>query len=50
MCIWSALRALRNPNLFKHKHFRQAAPAVTVGIVIHLIVQIPVGLFAMSMP
>ena len=37
-----AVRALRNPELFKHEHFRQAAIAVAVGVAIHLIVQIPV--------
>ncbi|KAJ6160630.1 hypothetical protein N7470_004026 [Penicillium chermesinum] len=37
-----SIRALRNPELFKHEHFRQAAIAVAVGVVIHLIVQIPI--------
>jgi hypothetical protein len=38
-----AVRALQNPDLFKYEHFRQAALAVGVGVVIQLIVQIPVG-------
>lgn len=38
----SAVRALQNPELFKYEHFRQAALAVAIGIIIHLIIQIPV--------
>jgi hypothetical protein len=33
---------LTNPELFKYDHFRQAALAIAVGIVIQLIIQIPV--------
>jgi hypothetical protein len=43
--ILIAVRALRNPQLFKHEHFRQAALAVAIGVAIHLVVQIPVGVF-----
>ncbi|KAI9653465.1 MAG: hypothetical protein M1831_006013 [Alyxoria varia] len=39
-----SLRALQNPNLFKHSHYRQAALAVLAGLAIHLILQIPVFL------
>lgn len=38
----TAVRALRNPELFKHEHFRQAAIAIAAGVAIHIIVQIPV--------
>lgn len=48
----TAIRALRNPDLFKSEHFRQAALAVVVGIVIQFIIQIPVcqtsGLFSIQ--
>lgn len=37
-----AVRALINPRLFKYDHFRQAALAIGIGIIIQLIVQIPV--------
>ncbi len=37
-----AVRALINPRLFKYDHFRQAALAIGVGIIIQLIIQIPV--------
>lgn len=42
LTIYTAVRALRNPELFKHEHFHQAAAAVATGVFIHLIVQIPV--------
>ncbi|KAB8233029.1 hypothetical protein BDV23DRAFT_155639 [Aspergillus alliaceus] len=38
----TAVRALRNPELFKYNHFRQAALAVAVGVAIQLIIQIPI--------
>lgn len=38
----AAVRALANPELFKYDHFRQAALAIAIGIVIQLIIQIPV--------
>lgn len=37
-----AVRALQNPELFKYEHFRQAALAVAVGVIIQLIIQVPV--------
>lgn len=37
-----AVRALRNPELFRYDHFRQAALAIAVGVAIQLIIQIPV--------
>ncbi|KAH8703227.1 transmembrane protein UsgS [Talaromyces proteolyticus] len=42
LTVVGTLRALRNPQLFQHEHFRQAALAVVGGIVIQLIVQIPI--------
>ncbi|KAJ5734969.1 uncharacterized protein N7483_000094 [Penicillium malachiteum] len=42
LTVVGTVRALKNPDLFKHEHFRQAALAVAVGIVIQLIVQIPI--------
>ncbi|KAL2849485.1 hypothetical protein BJY01DRAFT_210688 [Aspergillus pseudoustus] len=42
LTVVGTLRALRNPRLFKHDHFRQAALAISIGIVIQLIVQIPI--------
>lgn len=38
----TAVRALQNPELFKYEHFRQAALAIAVGVIIQLIIQIPV--------
>ncbi|KAA8647182.1 hypothetical protein EYZ11_010805 [Aspergillus tanneri] len=42
LTLVGTVRALSNPELFKYDHFRQAALAVAVGIVIQLIVQIPI--------
>ncbi|KAJ5115089.1 hypothetical protein NUU61_000848 [Penicillium alfredii] len=42
LTVVGTLRALRNPELFKYEHFRQAGLAIVVGIVIQLIVQIPI--------
>ncbi|KAJ5994198.1 hypothetical protein N7451_009922 [Penicillium sp. IBT 35674x] len=42
LTVVGTVRALKNPDLFKHEHFRQAAIAVAVGIVIQLIIQIPI--------
>ncbi|KAE8152221.1 hypothetical protein BDV25DRAFT_151374 [Aspergillus avenaceus] len=42
LTVVGTVRALRNPELFKYDHFRQAALAVAVGIVIQLIIQIPI--------
>jgi hypothetical protein len=42
LTIVGTVRALRNPELFKYDHFRQAALAIAVGVIIHLIIQIPV--------
>lgn len=42
MLTVTAVRALRNAELFKYEHFRQAALAIAVGVIIHIIVQIPV--------
>ncbi|KAF7717003.1 Uncharacterized protein PECH_003182 [Penicillium ucsense] len=41
LTIVGTVRALKNPDLFKSEHFRQAALAVGVGIIIQLIIQIP---------
>jgi len=40
----SANRALLNPQVFKHAHYRQAALAVLAGVLIRLIMEIPVRL------
>ncbi|KAE8374285.1 hypothetical protein BDV26DRAFT_47014 [Aspergillus bertholletiae] len=42
LTIVGTVRALRNPELFKHNHFRQAAFAVAIGVAIELIIQIPI--------
>ncbi|KAL2014806.1 hypothetical protein VTN00DRAFT_2331 [Thermoascus crustaceus] len=42
LTVVGTVRALRNPELFKYNHFRQAAIAVAAGIAIHLIVQFPI--------
>ncbi|KAJ5210609.1 hypothetical protein N7491_010416 [Penicillium cf. griseofulvum] len=42
LTVVGTVRALSNPELFKHDHFRQAALAVAIGIVIQLIIQIPI--------
>ncbi|KAJ5111167.1 hypothetical protein N7532_001702 [Penicillium argentinense] len=42
LVLVGTVRALTNPELFKYEHFRQAALAIAVGIIIQLIVQIPV--------
>jgi len=47
--IWrlsSANRALLNPQVFKHAHYRQAALAVLAGILIRLIMEVPVRLLS----
>ena len=43
-----AHRALQNPNIFKHEHYRQAALAVAVGIAIQAVVSLPVLLTKLS--
>ncbi|KAJ6087487.1 hypothetical protein N7467_006401 [Penicillium canescens] len=42
LTVVGTVRALSNPELFKYEHFRQAALAIAVGIVIQLIIQIPI--------
>ncbi|KAJ5668217.1 uncharacterized protein N7477_006787 [Penicillium maclennaniae] len=42
LTVVGTVRALTNPELFKYEHFRQAALAVAVGIIIQLIIQIPI--------
>ncbi|KAG0154201.1 hypothetical protein PDIDSM_1581 [Penicillium digitatum] len=42
LTVVGTVRALANPELFKYDHFRQAALAIAVGIVIQLIIQIPI--------
>ncbi|KAF9891755.1 hypothetical protein FE257_003236 [Aspergillus nanangensis] len=42
LTVVGTVRALRNAELFKYEHFRQAALAIAIGIVIQLIVQIPI--------
>ncbi|CAL5866289.1 uncharacterized protein PFLUO_LOCUS496 [Penicillium psychrofluorescens] len=42
LTVVGTLRALYNPELFKYEHFRQAALAVVVGIVIQIVIQIPI--------
>ncbi|KAL2868634.1 transmembrane protein UsgS [Aspergillus lucknowensis] len=42
LTVVGTLRALKNPRLFKHDHFRQAALAISIGVVIQLIIQIPI--------
>ena len=42
LIVCTAVRALRNVELFKYEHFRQAALAIAIGIIIQIIVQIPV--------
>ncbi|KAB8071655.1 hypothetical protein BDV29DRAFT_178861 [Aspergillus leporis] len=42
LTVVGTVRALRNPDLFKHEHFRQAALAIAVGVAIQLIIQIPI--------
>lgn len=37
-----AIRALRNPDLFTSDHYKQAAIAVALGIIIRLAIEIPV--------
>ncbi|KAL9058726.1 MAG: hypothetical protein Q9162_001594 [Coniocarpon cinnabarinum] len=41
LTLVGAHRALQNPALFKHEHYRQAALAVAVGIIIQAIVSMP---------
>ncbi|KAL1958531.1 hypothetical protein VTO42DRAFT_4395 [Malbranchea cinnamomea] len=41
LTIVGALRALRNPELFKSQHYKQAALAVCAGIAIRILVAIP---------
>ncbi|KAI9369225.1 hypothetical protein BJX61DRAFT_536592 [Aspergillus egyptiacus] len=42
LTVVGTIRALQNPRLFKYDHFRQAALAISVGILIRVIVQVPV--------
>ncbi|KAJ5692423.1 hypothetical protein N7462_001846 [Penicillium macrosclerotiorum] len=42
LTVVGTVRALRNPELFKYEHFRQAALAIAVGVIIQLIIQIPI--------
>ncbi|KAL4808868.1 hypothetical protein BDV18DRAFT_133358 [Aspergillus unguis] len=42
LTIVGTVRALINPRLFKYDHFRQAALAIGIGIIIQLIIQIPI--------
>ncbi|KAJ5510531.1 hypothetical protein N7453_002634 [Penicillium expansum] len=42
LTVVGTVRALANPELFKYDHFRQAALAIAIGIVIQLIIQIPI--------
>ncbi|KAJ5336313.1 uncharacterized protein N7506_004335 [Penicillium brevicompactum] len=42
LTVVGTVRALTNPELFKYDHFRQAALAIGVGIIIQLIIQIPI--------
>ncbi|KGO77402.1 hypothetical protein PITC_047750 [Penicillium italicum] len=42
LTVVGTVRALANPELFKYDHFRQAALAIAVGIVIQLIIQVPI--------
>lgn len=41
----AAVRALRNPELFKYEHYRQAVIAVAAGLIIRLLIEIPVFYF-----
>ncbi|THV92362.1 hypothetical protein D6C86_02517 [Aureobasidium pullulans] len=41
LTVVGAYRALQNPNLFTHEHYRQAALAVAAGIAIRILVAIP---------
>ncbi|OOF94630.1 hypothetical protein ASPCADRAFT_208291 [Aspergillus carbonarius ITEM 5010] len=42
LTVVATVRALRNPDLFKYDHFRQAAFAVAVGVAVELLIQIPI--------
>ncbi|KAI9680718.1 MAG: hypothetical protein M1817_004158 [Caeruleum heppii] len=42
LTLVGALRALKNPALFKYEHYRQAAIAVAAGVVIRLVVEVPI--------
>ncbi|ESZ96188.1 formamidase [Sclerotinia borealis F-4128] len=42
LTIVGALRALRNPQLFTSKHYKQAALAVLAGVIIRLAIEIPI--------
>ncbi|KAL4960642.1 transmembrane protein UsgS [Aspergillus stella-maris] len=42
LTIVGTVRALINPRLFKYDHFRQAALAIGIGILIQLIIQVPI--------
>ncbi|KAJ5970818.1 uncharacterized protein N7479_000736 [Penicillium vulpinum] len=42
LTVVGTVRALSNPELFKYDHFRQAAFAIAISIVIQLIIQIPI--------
>ncbi|EEA24990.1 hypothetical protein TMatcc_008091 [Talaromyces marneffei ATCC 18224] len=49
LTVVGTVRILRNPELFKHDHFRQAALAVLIGVVIHLILQIPMIIIKLAL-
>lgn len=42
LTVVGAYRALQNPGLFKHEHYRQAVYAVAAGILIQVLLAIPV--------
>ncbi|KAI9779008.1 MAG: hypothetical protein M1816_003785 [Peltula sp. TS41687] len=42
LTIVGAVRALRNPGLFKYEHYKQAVLAVAAGLLIRLLIAIPV--------
>ncbi|OXV08841.1 hypothetical protein Egran_03395 [Elaphomyces granulatus] len=42
LTVVGTIRALQNPELFRYRHFRHAALAGFIGLVIHLLVQIPI--------
>ncbi|RDW72276.1 transmembrane protein UsgS [Aspergillus mulundensis] len=42
LTVVGTVRALINPRLFKYDHFRQAALAIAIGIIIQVVIQIPI--------
>ncbi|KAL4881088.1 hypothetical protein BJY04DRAFT_64863 [Aspergillus karnatakaensis] len=42
LTVVGTVRALINPRLFKYDHFRQAALAIGIGIIIQIVIQIPI--------